>query len=191
MGWSSAMSILIMRLLLFFVVEGHDYLDDGPPARKPAEFHPSFQAAGTFPHADQPERLRVEDLLFGDTLAIVRHGCHKFITPFRQGNLYPRCFRMPDDVCQRFLNDAEERSGTTQVQCAAIETVVKFTDDTRSFLKFLRVPFDRRCETEVVQDGRTQFRGNSPHYPDRLIEMRFHFERLFEEFTMLPGQFTP
>ena len=71
----------------------------------------STKFAGTLFHASDADsnaiRLQFRNSLV-DSLAIVSHRNHDHPFLLRQRNPHLACFRMPEDVGQRLLNDSED-----------------------------------------------------------------------------------
>src|ERR1041384_3665583 len=69
---------------------------------------------------------------------------------------------MADDVGERLLEDAEERSGHLRLQQRLVQAGVYFAFDAGARLEFVRLPFDRRHQSQIIQYARPQFSGDPP-----------------------------
>src|SRR6266568_5022354 len=105
----------------------------------------------SLPHADEPDRIGTGDLLLSDPLTVVLNLHEKNIAFHSHGQADSSRFRMPVNVGQCFLEYAEQCRGEAAIKCSAIKTASNFANNPRSLLEFLRLPFDRRHETEVIQ----------------------------------------
>ena len=66
-----------------------------------------------------------------------------------------------DHVGESFLKNAKERGGEFRVQRRLLQTGRNLAANPCSGLKFLRLPFQRRGQPEVVEDAGPEFGGNS------------------------------
>ena len=74
---------------------------------------------------------------------------------------------MTDDVGKRFLENAKEGGVQLLIQNRFVDLSVHFATNPRPVLKFVGLPFQRRCQTKMVEHAGTQLSGNAPDHLDR------------------------
>src|SRR5690349_19118816 len=85
-----------------------------------------------------------------------------------------RCLRMPGDVRQRFLDDAEYRACLRLRHLQWRSGNGELAYDARSLREILDEPFDRRYEAEIVEHQRPQVGCDAPRSSDRAFQKRRH-----------------
>ena len=82
---------------------------------------------------------------------------------FLEMNDHLRSLRMADYIRQRLLKNAEESRVQIFVQDRFFEVRSDDTIDAGPLLKFVRLPFQSRHQTKIIQNARPQLRRNAPH----------------------------
>src|ERR1051325_1526886 len=78
---------------------------------------------------------------------------------------------MPRRVGEGFLADAEKRCSQLRFHRNIVRTGDTGAGNTGALLKILALPLEGRDDSQVVQDGRTQFGGQSLHGSNGCIDL--------------------
>lgn len=99
---------------------------------------------GAFPHAEQPQRVRIQDFLVRDTTPIVLYFQHQHAVMLFQSNRNGRRIGMPSDIRQRFLANTKHRRGAPRFDGKVILVGVQSTGNAGPALKVVALPLNGR-----------------------------------------------
>ena len=89
--------------------------------------------------------------------------------------------RVPGDVGEGFLQDAEDVGGTLDIEGNRVRRQVERTSDAGTAGELVHGPLDRGDEPEVVQHGGAEVRGERAHLVHHLVDQCRHTLRLGPE----------
>jgi len=121
------------------------------------------QQGSSLTHSQETERPAACELLFADAPAVIVNFQRQMAVLLRQPYSHLAGVRVPGDVRQSFLENAEHRRRAFLIDFNVISREIQPAPRPSASLEFLRRPFQRGYEAEVIKDSRPQFCRDSAH----------------------------
>ena len=109
-----------------------------------------------------------------DPLAVVSQDQGQGFGPIFQGDLDAGGRRVPGDVGQRLLEDAEERGRQVAVERQVLLAQAQLARQPGAAGELLRLPLDRRDQPQVIQQAGPQPGSDAAHGADGVMQQGRH-----------------
>src|SRR5260221_457795 len=137
--------------------------DDRSFSRSPTDDELPAEQQGALPHSKDSERSASRKLLLADTAAVIANLEDNVAILPAQPDIHFSCLRVTSDICQRLLEDTENRCGPLLIDYDVILRQIQPALRTGASLELLCGPFDRGHKAQIVEDPRPQFCRDSAH----------------------------
>src|ERR1700680_794101 len=135
---------------------GNSHVHLRSPARSGMDGELASEQQRSLPHAEEPERPARSKRTFIESNAVIMNLQRQTANLTGQSDLDFGGVRVPHDVGQRFLQNAQERGGARGIQVDVGVGQAYAARDPRASLKLRCGPLHRRHETEVIQYARPE-----------------------------------